>query len=75
MRWSGSMFFIYAHCVWFALWIAANVGWLGFSAFDPFPFGLLTTIVSLKAIFLSTFVLVSQNRQAALADRRSELDL
>jgi uncharacterized membrane protein len=74
-RWSGSMFFIYAHCIWFAVWIAANVGWLGMTPFDPFPFGLLTTIVSLEAIFLSTFVLVSQNRQAALADRRSELDL
>jgi uncharacterized membrane protein len=73
--WSGSMLFIYAHCVWFACWIAANVGWLGFAPFDPYPFGLLTTIVSLEAIFLSTFVLVSQNRQAALADRRSELDL
>jgi uncharacterized membrane protein len=43
--------------------------------FDPFPFGLLTTIVSLEALFLSTFVLVSQNRQAELADRRTELDL
>lgn len=74
-RWSGSMWFIYAHCVWFAVWIAANTGLLGLRAFDPFPFGLLTTIVSLEAIFLSTFVLVSQNRQAALADRRAELDL
>jgi uncharacterized membrane protein len=74
-QWSGSMFFIYAHCVWFGVWIVANMGWFGINAFDPFPFGLLTTIVSLEAIFLSTFVLVSQNRQAALADRRSELDL
>jgi uncharacterized membrane protein len=73
--WSGSMPFIYAHLVWFGLWISANLGWLGFAHFDPFPFGLLTTIVSLEAIFLSTFVLVSQNRQAALADRRAELDL
>jgi uncharacterized membrane protein len=74
-RWSGSMLFIYAHCVWFGVWIAVNLGGLGLSPFDPFPFGLLTTIVSLEAIFLSTFVLVSQNRQAELADRRSELDL
>jgi uncharacterized membrane protein len=43
--------------------------------FDPFPYGLLTMIVSLEAIFLSTFVLVSQNRQATLADRRADLDL
>jgi uncharacterized membrane protein len=72
-RWSGSMLFVYGHVLWFGIWIAINL----FSArpFDPFPFGLLTTIVSLEAIFLSTFVLVSQNRQAALADRRAELDL
>jgi uncharacterized membrane protein len=74
-HWSGSMLFVYIHVVWFGFWIAANLGWLGFEPFDPFPYGLLTTIVSLEAIFLSTFVLVSQNRQAGLADRRSELDL
>ena len=74
-RWSGSMLFVYFHVAWFAVWVAANVGWFGLEPFDPFPFGLLTTIVSLEAIFLSTFVLVSQNRQAELADRRSELDL
>jgi uncharacterized membrane protein len=73
--WSGSMPFIFAHFVWFGVWIAVNLGWFGFTPFDPFPFGLLTTIVSLEAIFLSTFVLVSQNRQAALADRRADLDL
>jgi uncharacterized membrane protein len=72
---SGSMPFVYFHAVWFAIWIALNSGFLGFHAFDPFPFGLLTVIVSLEAIFLSTFVLVSQNRQAALADRRADLDL
>jgi uncharacterized membrane protein len=74
-KWSGSMTFIYIHVFWFGLWIAANEGWFGMQSFDPFPYGLLTTIVSLEAIFLSTFVLVSQNRQAALADRRAELDL
>lgn len=72
---SGSMPFVYFDAAWFAAWIAVNSGWLGFRAFDPFPFGLLTVIVSLEAIFLSTFVLVSQNRQAALADRRADLDL
>jgi uncharacterized membrane protein len=72
---SGSMPFVYFHAVWSAVWIAINSGVLGFRAFDPFPFGLLTVIVSLEAIFLSTFVLVSQNRQAALADRRADLDL
>lgn len=74
-HWSGSMVFVYLHVAWFAVWISVNQGWLGVRPFDPFPYGLLTTIVSLEAIFLSTFVLVSQNRQAQLADRRSELDL
>jgi uncharacterized membrane protein len=72
-RWSGSMLFVYGHVLWFGLWIVVNL--FSVRPFDPFPFGLLTTIVSLEAIFLSTFVLVSQNRQAALADRRAELDL
>ena len=74
-KWSGSMVFVYVHVVIFSVWIAANVGLLGAEKFDPYPFGLLTTIVSLEAIFLSTFVLLSQNRQAALADRRADLDL
>jgi uncharacterized membrane protein len=74
-KWSGSMTFVYLHVAFFGLWIAANVGIFKLSPFDPFPFGLLTTIVSLEAIFLSTFVLVSQNREAAIAERREELDL
>jgi uncharacterized membrane protein len=74
-KWSGSMTFVYLHVAFFGLWIAANVGIFKVSPFDPFPFGLLTTIVSLEAIFLSTFVLVSQNRDAAIAERREELDL
>jgi uncharacterized membrane protein len=57
------------------VWIAANLGVLHVPAFDPYAFGLLTTNVSLEAIFLSTCVLVSQNRQAVIAERRSELDL
>jgi uncharacterized membrane protein len=72
---AGSLKFVYIHSVWFGIWIALNVGLLGAALkFDPFPFGLLTMIVSLEAIFLSTFVMVSQNRQAARADVRSELD-
>jgi uncharacterized membrane protein len=74
-RLAGSIPFIYFHVIWFGIWLLANLEIGGFPAFDPFPFGLLTTIVSLEAIFLSTFVLVSQNRQAAIADRRTELDL
>ncbi len=72
---AGSLNFVYLHSVWFGIWIALNVGVLGASLkFDKFPFGLLTMIVSLEAIFLSTFVMVSQNRQAARADVRSQLD-
>ncbi|MCU1344193.1 MAG: hypothetical protein JWL70_459, partial [Acidimicrobiia bacterium] len=72
---AGSLRFVYIHSVWFAVWVAINVGALGASLkFDKFPFGLLTMIVSLEAIFLSTFVMVSQNRQSARADIRSELD-
>ena len=68
---SGSMLFVYLHIVWFAIWIVLNVTrW----RFDPYPFGLLTLIVSLEAIFLSTFVLLSQNREAARQDLRSEID-
>ena len=72
---AGSLNFVYLHSIWFGIWILINIGILGASLkFDKFPFGLLTMIVSLEAIFLSTFVMVSQNRQAARADIRSELD-
>jgi uncharacterized membrane protein len=72
---AGSMEFVYIHAAWFGVWIALNVGLFGAAlVFDDFPFGLLTMIVSLEAIFLSTFVMISQNRQAARADIRSDLD-
>jgi uncharacterized membrane protein len=72
---AGSLRFVYLHSVWFGIWVLVNVGILGASRqFDPFPFGLLTMVVSLEAIFLSTFVMVSQNRQSARADIRAELD-
>jgi uncharacterized membrane protein len=66
---SGSMPFLMSHTVWFAVWISLNTFILpknadGTRGFDPFPFGLLTMIVSLEAIFLACFVLISQNRQA-----------
>jgi uncharacterized membrane protein len=72
---AGSMKFVYIHLVWFAIWVALNVG-LGAKgrAFDRFPFGLLTLIVSLEAIFLATFVMVSQNRQGARSDFRADID-
>ena len=72
---SGRMGFVYFHVVWFAAWIGINTGHLGINVFDPFPYGLLTMIVSLEAIFLSTFVLISQNRLSQEADRRADLDL
>ncbi len=72
---AGSLTFVYIHSVWFGLWVLLNVGALGATLkFDTYPFGLLTMVVSLEAIFLSTFVMVSQNRQSARADIRSELD-
>lgn len=72
---SGRMYFVYFHVVWFAVWILINLGYFGITPFDPYPFGLLTMIVSLEAIFLSTFVLISQNRLSAEAERRADLDL
>ncbi len=68
-RFAGSMAFVYIHIVWFTLWIifAAKIG-------DAFPFGLLTMIVSLEAIFLAAFILVSQNRQAEIAEQREAED-
>ena len=75
---AGSMRFVYLHMIWFAAWIALNVGLTGFNhEFDKYPFGLLTMIVSLEAIFLSTFVMISQNRadakRQALADHQWEI--
>ena len=72
---SGRMLFAYVHVVWFGIWILLNTGHLGVQAFDPFPYGLLTMAVSLEAIFLSTFVLISQNRLGEETERRADLDL
>jgi len=72
---SGRMYFVYFHIVWFGIWILLNQGYFGIQPFDPYPFGLLTMVVSLEAIFLATFVLISQNRLSAEADRRADLDL
>ncbi len=72
---AGSLNFVYLHSVWFGVWVVMNIGLLGVSLeFDRYPFGLLTMIVSLEAIFLSTFVMVSQNRQADRSEIRNELD-
>ncbi len=70
---AGSMKFVYLHALVFTIWILYNFI-AKESGFDPFPFGLLTLIVSLEAIFLSTLVMLSQNRQNKQADLRAELD-
>jgi len=72
---SGRMIFAYVHVIWFGLWILLNTGRFGVRVFDPFPYGLLTMVVSLEAIFLSTFVLISQNRLSEETERRADLDL
>ena len=72
---SGRMIFVYVHIVWFGVWIALNTGNFGVLPFDPFPYGLLTMVVSLEAIFLSTFVLISQNRLSQEAERRADMDM
>jgi uncharacterized membrane protein len=69
------MRFVYIHAVWFGIWVLLNIGLAGAGwEFDSFPFGLLTMIVSLEAIFLATFVMISQNRQSQRSDLRSEID-
>jgi uncharacterized membrane protein len=71
---TGSLRFVYIHVVLFGLWIAVNLGWLGVPRFDR-SFTILAMAASVEAIFLSTFVLITQNRMAAMADRRADLDL
>jgi uncharacterized membrane protein len=74
-RFTGSLPFVYIHLVVFGLWIAINLGWVpGVPRFDP-TFVVLAMVASVEAIFLSTFVLITQNRMAALADKRADLDL
>jgi uncharacterized membrane protein len=70
----GSMPFVWAHLIWFAAWIIINT-MPGIAHFDSFPFNFLTLIVSLEAIFLSTFILISQNHETRLSERRNQLDL
>lgn len=72
---AASPFFLAAHFLWFAAWILWNTGAFGLEPFDPYPFGFLTLIVSLEAIFLAIFVLVAQKREAAIAELREEISL
>ena len=70
----GSRHFLWVHVLLFSGWIAVNT-WPGAPHFDPYPFTFLTLVVSLEAIFLSAFILISQNQAARLSDRRNQLDL
>jgi uncharacterized membrane protein len=73
-RFAGSMVFVYIHMSLFGLWIIWNLGWIGLKPFDP-SFVVLAMFASVEAIFLSTFVLISQNRSSIQADKRADLDL
>lgn len=68
----GNINFVYVHLVWFATWVLYNM--FAAEPFDPYPFGMLTLVVSLEAIILATFILMSQNRQAEISDLRAKLD-
>lgn len=71
----GSFFMVWFHVLWFGGWIALNFALPEGRRFDPFPFSFLTLMVSLEAIFLSTFIMVTQKRQGAINERRAHLDL
>ena len=73
-RFTGSMTFVYIHLIMFGAWIVVSLGWTPLPAFDP-TFVVLAMFASVEAIFLSTFVLITQNRMAVQADRRADLDL
>ena len=75
-RVASSGYFLAGHATWFAAWIVWNTGLIpGVVPIDPFPFGLLTMIVSLEAIFLSIFVLMAQRRESSIAELREEITL
>jgi len=72
----GSMPFLILHVVWFAAWFAINLNAVPIvDPFDPFPFGILTLIISSEGVFLSIFILISQNRMTRQSDKRAHLDL
>jgi uncharacterized membrane protein len=73
-RFCGSMRFVWVHVIWFSAWVLINLV-PGVKHIDPFPFTFLTLVVSLEAIFLSTFILISQNHDTQISERRNHLDL
>ena len=72
---ASSSVFLVLHVIWFLIWIPWNTGRFGLRPFDPYPFGFLTMVVSLEAIFLSIFVLMAQSRESAIAELREEVTL
>jgi uncharacterized membrane protein len=72
---ASSVWFLVAHAIGFAFWLLWNTGVIGLTPVDPYPFGFMTFIVSLEAIFLSIFVLMAQQRESAIAELREELGL
>ena len=70
----GSMTFVWVHVIWFGAWVVFNL-LPGIKHVDPFPFTFLTLVVSLEAIFLSTFILISQNHDSRVSEKRNHLDL
>jgi len=70
----GTAEFLFFHLIWFGLWLLINTGKTPIPIFDPYPYGLLTMVVSLEAIFLALFILISQNRATQVNEMRSELD-
>jgi uncharacterized membrane protein len=71
----GSMTFVVFHLILFGVWFGVNLGWTPLRPFDPFPFGILTLIVSAEGVLLAIFVLVSQNRMSRQANQRAHLNL
>ena len=75
-KYIGRMTCVLLHLVWFAVWVVVNLHLLpGVTPFDPFPFGILTLIVSGEGVLLAIIILISQNRMIRQADRRAHLDL
>lgn len=72
---AGSLAFVYLHATILVVWLVANTGHLGIKPWDPYPFVMLAMAASVEAIFISTFVLIGQNRQSEAADQRADLDL
>jgi uncharacterized membrane protein len=75
-RFMGSMTFVVLHLIWLGVWFVVNLGAVpGVKPFDPFPFGILTLIVSTEGVILAIFVLISQNRMSRLSNQRAHLNL